>query len=350
MDSKLKHRTPNSKLKTQKGVALIMVLWIIAILSVVVLEFCFGMRTEVNITKNFKDELQLYAMAEGGVQRANLELIYKHDAKVQQLRKTWKAEEIPPEKKEWLTDGRPYLLPFNQGVCEIRIMSEAGKININTVSEITLRKVMGNLGLEVEARDIVVDSIMDWRDPDDFYRVNGAENDYYQSLKEPYNCKNGNLDSIEELLLVRGVTSDLFYGRKEIKKGEEGIKVDRVGLKDIFSIYSSGEQIDINSATPLVLRYVLGIPEEVSRLIVKAREEKGFENQQDLLQRVPELSPFIGEVGKFLVYRSTISYYTIESRGKSKEGGSVRSLKVIVKIDPKEKKGYKIIQWVDALL
>src|SRR4030042_3307387 len=250
MDSKLKHRTPNSKLKTQKGVALIMVLWIIAILSVVVLEFCFGMRTEVNITKNFKDELHPSAMAEGGVGRANLELSYKHDAKVQQLRKTWKAEEIPPEKKEWVTDGRPYLLPLHQEVCEIRIMSEAGKININTVSEITLRKVMGNLGLEVEARDIVVDSIMDWRDPDDFYRVNGAENDYYQSLKEPYNCKNGNLDSIEELLLVRGVTSDLFYGRKEIKKGEEGIKVDRVGLKDIFSIYSSGEQIDINSATP----------------------------------------------------------------------------------------------------
>ena len=48
-----------------------MVLWVIAILSVVVFEFCFGMRTEVNITNNFKEELQLYAMAEGGVQRAS---------------------------------------------------------------------------------------------------------------------------------------------------------------------------------------------------------------------------------------------------------------------------------------
>src|SRR4030043_245933 len=267
-------------------------------------------------------------MAEGGVQRAIVDLIYKHDPKIQQMRKTQKSEEIPADKKEWVTDGRSYSLPFDQGGCEIRIMSEAGKVNINTVSEMMLRKIIDQLGLEKEARDIVVDSILDWRDPDDFYRVNGAENDYYKSFKEPYNCKNGNLDSIEELLLVRGVTSDLFYGRKEIKKGEEGMKVDRVGLKDIFSIYSSGEQIDINSATPLVLRYVLGIPEEVSRLIVKAREEKGFENQQDLLQRVPELSPFIGEVGKFVVYRSTISYYTIESRGKSKEGGSVRSLKV----------------------
>jgi general secretion pathway protein K len=49
-------------------------------------------------------------------------------------------------------------------------MSEAGKVNINLVSESLLRKIIGNLGLEGEQRDIVVDSIMDWRDPDDSTR------------------------------------------------------------------------------------------------------------------------------------------------------------------------------------
>ena len=100
-------------------------------------------------------------------------------------------------------------------------MGEAGKVNINTVADATLRKMIGQLGLEGEARDVVVDSILDWRDPDDFYRINGAENDYYQSLKEPYNSKNGNLDSIEELLLVRGVTPDPLL-RQEGTKKEEG--------------------------------------------------------------------------------------------------------------------------------
>ena len=337
-------------IKSSEGVALIMVLWVVAVLSVVVLEFCFAMRTEINITKNYKEELQLYAMAEGGVQRAIAELVNKHDLKVQQMRRALKTEEIPSEKREWVTDGRPYLLPFNQGTCEIKVMSEAGKVNINMISEGLLRKIIGNLGLEGEARDIVVDSILDWRDPDDFYRVNGAENEYYQSLKEPYNCKNGNLDSIEELLLIRGITPDLFYGRKNIKEGEEVLKADRIGLKDTFSIFSSGEQIDINSATPVVMRVLLGIPDEVSRVIVKAREEKEFEHQQDLIQRVPELSPFIGEIGRLIIIRSSIPYYTIESRGKNKEWGSVRGLKVIVKIDPKEKNGYKFIQWVDAVI
>ncbi len=328
-----------------------MVLWVIAILSVVVLEFCFAMRTEVNIVSNFKEETQLYGIAEGGVHRAIAEMVYKHDARVQQLRKTIILEEIPPEKREWMADGRPYLLPFVQGTCEVRVMSEAGKININTVSDATLRKIMTQFGLEGEAKDVVVDSILDWRDPDDLYRINGAENDYYQSLKEPYNCKNGNLDSIEELLLVRGVTPSLFYGRKETKKEEEvfNLKMEGIGLKDIFSIYASGEQIDINSATLPVLRILLGVPKEIADQIIQAREEKKFQNQPDLLQRVPALSPFIGEAAKLIVYQSSISYYTIESRGKGKEGRSVQGLKVTIKIDPKEKAGYKTIQWVDAI-
>jgi general secretion pathway protein K len=332
-----------------RGVALIMVLWVIAILTVVVFEFCFAMRTEVHITNNYKEELQCYAMAEGGIQRAITELIYKHDPRVQQIRRTLISQEGSQDKEEWVADGRSYPLPFNQGTCEIRIMSEAGKVNINLVSESMLRKIVGQLGLEGEAKDTVVDSILDWRDPDDFHRVNGAETDYYQSLKEPYNCKNGNFDSVEELLLVRGVTSDLFYGSKGIKKEEEG-STDRVGLKDIFSIYSFGEQIDINSVTPLVLNVFLGLPQEVSQQVVKAREEKGFDNPQDLIQRVPEISAFLGEMGRFILFQSTIPYYTIESRAKSQEGRSVRALKTIVKIDPREKGGYKIIQWLDSLI
>jgi len=331
-----------------------MVLWIITILTVVVLEFSFAMRTEVNITKNFKEELQLYSIAQGGVQRAIAELILKHDPRVQQLKKTMKTEEAIPEKKDWVPDGRPYALQFDQGECELRIMSEAGKININAVSEAMLRKLIENLGLEAEKRDVVVDSILDWRDPDDFLRINGAENDYYQSLKEPYHCKNANLDSIEELLLVRGVTPELFYGKKGASAGEDEMKAPDVGLKEVFSVYAPGEQVDINSVSLPVLRAALGLPIGVSKAVLKAREEKEFQHQQDLLLRVPELNPFIAGMAGRLVFSSTTAltsvYYTIESRGKSKEGGAVRGLKAIVKIDRADKKGYKIIQWVDALI
>jgi general secretion pathway protein K len=333
-----------------EGVALIMVLWIITILCVVVLEFSFAMRTEVHITKNFQEELQLYAMAEGGVQRAIAELIYNNDPKVQQMRKNLNLNELPADKREWFTDGRDYVLPFDQGACEVRIVGEGGKVNINLVKEPMLRNIVINLGVQTEIRDVVVDSILDWLDADDLYRANGAENDYYRSLKEPYDCKNGPLDSVEELLLVKGVTPGLFYGRKATDKAEGGAKVDQIGLKDIFSIYAPGDQIDINSAPFPVLRGALGIPEEVSRLIVKAREEKAFESQQDILQRVPELAQFYGDIGRLIRFRSLTPYFTIESRAKSKGGGSIRGLRAIVKVDPKEKEGHKIIQWLDSIV
>jgi general secretion pathway protein K len=231
-------------------------------------------------------------------------------------------------------------------------MSEAGKININTVSETTLRKIIGNLGLEGETRDIVVDSILDWIDPDDFRRINGAENDYYQSLKEPYNCKNGNLDSIEELLLVKGVTLQSFYGKRGVKTGEEGAKTYEIGLKDIFSIYAPGEQIDVNSASSLVLRFALGISDHVARQIVKAREEKPFESVSDLRLRVPEYAslPSVVDIERLIVTQSITPYYTIESRGKNKAEKSVRGIKAIVKIDRMDKRGFKIVQWVDTLI
>jgi len=330
--------------KQPKGVALLMVLWVIAILSVIVLEFSFGMRTETNMTWHFKEDAYLYGLAEGGVHRTIVELIYKHHPAIQQKRKAV-LDEIPPEKEEWVTDGRSYSLSFSQGTCEVRVMGEDGKININFVSENLLRKIVTNLGLEGETRDVVVASIMDWRDPDDFYRLNGAENDYYRSLPDPYDCKNGNLDSIEELLLIKGVTRELFYGRG--KRGED--QGERVGLKDLFSVYASGEQVDINSASILVMRMVLGISGETAKLIVKAREEKRIESQQDLLRRVPELSPLIGEIGRYILYQSRSPYYTIESKARSAERGLSRGLKAIVKVDSREKKGYKIVQWVDAV-
>ncbi len=343
----------NSKLPNSDGIALIMVLWVIVVLSLIVLEFSFAMRTGVNITKNLKEETQLYSIAQGGAQRAIAELILKSDPRVQQKRNK-KLDEVPLEQREWVTDGRPYRLEFDGGNCEVRIISEAGKVNINRVTEATLRRIMGELGLEGAARDTVTDSILDWIDPDDFVRINGAENDYYQSLKEPYKCKNGNLDSIEELFLIRGVTPDLFYGRIQAKNGDKGGKGLGAGLKDIFTIYSSGEQIDINSASLPVLRVVLGLPTEVAKALIKTREEKGFQNQQDLVVRVPEIIPLIGEISGRAIFSSpltplTMPYYTIESRGKSKGGAALRGLKTVVKIDPTDKKGYKTIQWVDSI-
>ena len=91
----------NRKRLGHQGIALIIVLWVLALLSVIALEFCFSMRTEVNITRNFKEESQLYFYAQGGVHRAIVELIYKSDPVMSQKRKEQKAEEGTPVESEW---------------------------------------------------------------------------------------------------------------------------------------------------------------------------------------------------------------------------------------------------------
>ena len=120
--------------------------------------------------------------------------------------------------------------------------------------EETLRRIFTNLGVEEPSKAILVDSIMDWRDPDDLHRLNGAENDYYMGQSPPYRCKNGPLDSLEELLLVRGVTPELLFGTDRNRNGApdpgegddgSGTPGDR-GWSAYLTVYTRERNIDSN--------------------------------------------------------------------------------------------------------
>src|SRR5205807_2358577 len=87
--------------------------------------------------------------------------------------------------------------------------------------------------------DDVANSILDWMDPDEEPRSNGAESDYYTTLPTPYNAKNGPLDSLEELLLVRGVTPELLFGTDRNRNGmrDNGEEADSTGQDRGWSAY-----------------------------------------------------------------------------------------------------------------
>ena len=108
---------------------------------------------------------------------------------------------------------------FGGGSFKVEIQDESGKISLNIVSEEYLRSLVESVGIGKPDSDIIVDSIMDWRDVDTAHRINGAEDAYYQSLPRPYKTKNGRIESVEELLLVRGVTRDYFYSHREKGSG-----------------------------------------------------------------------------------------------------------------------------------
>jgi general secretion pathway protein K len=343
-----------------KGMALVVVLWVLTLLSVIVLEFCFSMRTELNVTRHYKEETQLYFYAQGGIHRAIAELIYKNDPTIQTKRKqvedqkqlkitkTEATGEEPPMAEEWRTDGRSYPVTFRSGEAEVRVRSEAGRINLNRASDQLLKKVIKSFLQIGQERDIIVDSIQDWKDKDDLHRLNGAEKDYYQSLSEPYDCKNGDFDTVEELLLVRGITPALFYGKKAKDQGE-GEETVPFGLKDIFTVFSSGTQVDVNLASQEVLMAVFGISSEIAKRVIEGREETEFTNLAQLRERVPEITPFTQDVQGLITFKSNVPYYTITSWGKMTTGESKKGLECVIKIDKKEESGYKVLMWRDGL-
>jgi general secretion pathway protein K len=88
----------------------------------------------------------------------------------------------------------------------------------------------------------MVDAIKDWIDGDSEVTRFGAENAYYETLEKPHSCKNAPLDFLEELLLVRGITKEVFYGTEE-----------KPGISNYLSPHGDGK-ININTADPLILR------------------------------------------------------------------------------------------------
>src|SRR5262249_25629512 len=107
-------------------------------------------------------------------------------------------------------------LPYRFGVTD-----ECGKINLNALMKLdSSGQILHNMLLMLpNMTEDIANSILDWLDADDEPRESGAESDTYSSLTPPYRAKNGPLDSLEELLLVKGMTPQLLFGNDRNRNG-----------------------------------------------------------------------------------------------------------------------------------
>ena len=143
------------------------------------------------------------------------------------------------------------------------VTPEASKLNLNAASENQIRALFTPIltDLNVDNVDIPIDSLLDWLDSDDEPRENGAEADYYAQLDPPYQPKNGALDTVEELLLVRGITAALLWGEDTNRNGlldtveddgdesfpyyDNGDGLLNVGLAPYLTVYS--REVDVSN-------------------------------------------------------------------------------------------------------
>jgi general secretion pathway protein K len=175
-----------------RGVAFVLVMWVIAMLSILLGSFALIARTEGLQSRHLFDTTTARYAAEAGLNLA-----------VFGLSKT------NPEQK-WVADGRPYTFVFDQAEVEISITDDSGKIDINTADPITLKNLFVGVGVDEEKAEELADAIQDWRDPDDLPSLHGAEIDDYKAVGLPYGPRNAPFETLSELQQVFGMSYDLY--------------------------------------------------------------------------------------------------------------------------------------------
>ena len=317
---------PVEMLRRESGIALIIVLWIMALLIVTSLSFSVMARTEVFSTITFKEQMVNKYLAEAGMQRAIMEIFYRNANKNSQI--TFTGEEV------YRIDGKFYYGEMNNGYYKFSLNDESGKININTMTDtsgIILDNLLVNSGIEKETADTIVDSILDWKDADDLTRLHGAESDYYMNLPNPYKAKNANFDNLEELLLVKGVTSEIIYGNGE-----------KPGLINFITLYSNTSTININAAAPEVLKALPFMSDANVQQIIDYRNADNTKKDGTDIQ-----AALAGDYAKISQYISTgdSNVYAIEVLGYKEKDNDKKGypLKAIIMIEGSDR--YRILYY-----
>jgi len=318
----------------ENGAALIVVLWIFIFLFVVAFEFSTAAREEATAAHRFGEEAAGYYLAVAGFERG----LYHY---LGQSSGAGAARQ--GERNDWF-DGEWREEDFGGGRVRVRLVDEGGKINVNRVSDEQLRRVLTNLGLDNVRRDVLVDSLMDWRDPDDLHRTNGAEKDYYAGLAPAYAPKNGPLDSVEEMLWIRGMSAGLFYGYPEDRGGSE--ERDRpVALRDIFTVDSPIDRVNLRTASAEVIHALLGIPLEKCRTFIEERKKLSEKALGDLL---PLLGIGTGHPALQMFIFANPSVVAVEAEGKLEDARLARRVKGIVRLGGTQR--FEVLRWVDREL
>jgi len=238
----------------ERGFALLAVTLVLALLAVIVGEFAFSMRLEATMVRSYREEVIGRHLVEAAVQQAIREILT--DSQLVGLADgALTFFRLPARALPRLARADA---PLGRGTFSYRITDEEARINLNTAPPDRVDRLLTVLGVDKQARDIINDSLQDWRDANELRRLNGAESDDYLKLPVPYRARNTNLEDVAELLQIHGVTPELYFGRD-----------DAPGLAEFVTVRGAG-QVNINTAAPTVLK-ALGLSDAEVSEITQAR-------------------------------------------------------------------------------
>ncbi len=261
---------PTSRRKRQRGSALLTVLWMAAALAAIAFALASRVRSETDRVGGASDGLRTYYLASGAVERG-----------IQWMLWGWTGySQTNPDgtARYWAPNQPRMIMHFPSGDAVVELIPESAKLNINTASPDELYRVVAAVSGDPAAAQAISASIVDWRSPgpspmDSFYLSLG------QTGGPTFLPRHASFEEIEELLLVRGVTPELFYGN--FVSDAEGRLYARGGLKDCLSVWGGHGPYDINTASPALMEAV-GVPPSSVGQIMQRRYVRPFHDMGEV--------------------------------------------------------------------
>lgn len=287
--------------RRQNGVALVLVLWVITLLSVIAGNFAFSMRGEAKIARNLVSTSQAQALADAGVQKAWFEL-----------------SKPATDLQHWQANGVAHEFSMGDAVLKVSMRDETGKIDLNTASDALLQGLFKSVGLSEEASVALVDAVVDWRDADKLRRLHGAEEDDYRSAGKSYVPSNSPFETVDELQRVSGMSADLY--RK---------------LAPALTVYSKQAGVNTAVAPRAVLLAIPGVN--------PALVEQYLAQRQILLATDQRALPFAG-AGSFGVGSTGLSTYTARCEVKMTDG-TVFVRQAVARLTQDPKRPMTVLAW-----
>ena len=316
--------------REQRGFALIAVLLVLGFVAVIGAEFAYSMRLEATAARVYKETLIATHLAEAGIEQAMREIVADFSFVALADEKDPGVDPACP--LVFYTAARAPIkrLPHHNvtlggGQFSYCITDEESRMNLNSqTSGERFSKLLEVLGLERSDRDEITDSLLDWRDGNEDHRLHGAESeDTYLKLPVSYRSKNGSLESVSELVQIKGVTPALL-------EGSEG----RRGLLDLVTVWGGGNTANyanVNTVLPEVLR-AYGVSEaEASELQQRRRQSPLF---------VPD-----GRLGTRISQALTSTTFRIEAVGMVEGQVRARVTAIVRKAPGTSGQGLTILEW-----
>lgn len=291
--------------RRSRGVALVFVLWMLALLTLLLGSFALITRTEALQSRHLLDTTQARYAAEAGINQA-----------------AW-ALSLPDPTLRWMPDGRAYQMRFDQTQVEIRITDESGLIDLNAAEPQTFVNLFVGVGVDLLLATSIAEAIVDWRDGDDLRLLNGAEDSDYDAAGYNYGAKDAPFDVPGELQQVMGMTYELYQQ-----------------VAPALTVYS-GQAVPNLAYAPLeVMRAFPNIDPNLAQMLIEQRQAwlPGLGGAPPTL---PDGTPLVAEGGT--------GTYSIESRA-TLPNGAWTELRVTLRLGGSGISGraFSVLRWQDG--